>query len=89
MKNVLITGGVGFVGHHMVDYLLRNSDANITIIDRLDVSGNLNRLTELPSWKSNSSRVKFVWHDLRAELYNNEILCSLLGEPDTVLHIGA
>lgn len=89
MKNVLVTGGVGFVGHHMVDYLLRNSDANITILDRLDVSGNVNRLTELESWKSNSNRVKFVWHDLRAELHNNEVLTSMLGNPDTVLHIGA
>jgi len=89
MKNVLITGGVGFVGHHMVDYLLRNTDAKISIIDRLDVSGNVNRLTSLDSWSKNSSRVKFIWHDFRAEMYNNEILCSLIGKPDTVLHIGA
>jgi dTDP-glucose 4,6-dehydratase len=89
MKNVLITGGVGFVGHHMVDYLLNTTDAKITILDRLDVSGNINRLTALDSWKNNSKRVNFIWHDLRAEMYNNEILCSLIGKPDTVLHIGA
>jgi dTDP-glucose 4,6-dehydratase len=26
---------------------------------------------------------------MRAEMYNNEILCTMLGKPDTVLHIGA
>lgn len=89
MKNVLITGGVGFIGHHMVDYLLRTTDANIVILDRLDVSGNVNRLTALESWATNKNRVKFVWHDMRAELHNNEILKTMLGTPDTVLHIGA
>lgn len=89
MNNILVTGGVGFVGHHMVDYLLRNTDAKIAIVDRLDVSGNINRLTALDSWKENSNRVKFIWHDFRAEMHNNEILCSLIGKTDTVLHIGA
>jgi len=89
MKKVLITGGVGFIGHHMVDFLIKNTDADITILDRLDVSGNINRLTALDSWKTNNSRVKFVWHDMKAELHNNEVLCTMLGNPDTVLHIGA
>jgi dTDP-glucose 4,6-dehydratase len=89
MKNVLVTGGVGFVGHHMVDYLLRNTDAHVTILDRLDVSGNINRLTALDSWEKNKNRVKFVWHDMKAELHSNEILCTMLGDPDVVLHIGA
>lgn len=89
MKNILITGGVGFIGHHIIDYYLRNSDANITVVDRLDVSGNLNRLTCLDSWEKNKNRVKFVWHDFKAELHNNEVLCSMLGSPDVVLHVGA
>jgi dTDP-glucose 4,6-dehydratase len=89
MKNVLVTGGVGFVGHHMVDYLLRNTDTHVTILDRLDVSGNINRLTALDSWEKNKNRVKFVWHDMKAELHSNEILCTMLGDPDVVLHIGA
>jgi dTDP-glucose 4,6-dehydratase len=73
----------------MVDYLLRNTDAHVTILDRLDVSGNINRLTALDSWEKNKNRVKFVWHDMKAELHSNEILCTMLGDPDVVLHIGA
>ena len=43
MRNrILVTGGCGFVGHHMVEYLLQNNDCDVVILDRLDVSGNLN-----------------------------------------------
>lgn len=89
MKHILITGGMGFVGHHMVDYLLRNTDATLVILDRLDVSGNINRLTSLSSWENNKNRVKFVWHDMRSEMHSNEILRAMLGNPDVILHIGA
>jgi dTDP-glucose 4,6-dehydratase len=86
---ILVTGGCGFIGHHMVEYLLTNSDCDIVILDRLDVSGNLNRLTELPIWEKEKSRVTFVWHDMKAELHNNQVLVSMLGSITTVLHIGA
>ena len=31
MKHILVTGGCGFVGHHVVQYLLQNTDWNITV----------------------------------------------------------
>lgn len=90
MRNrFLITGGCGFIGHHMVEYLLENSDCDIVVLDRLDVSGNLNRLTELPAWEKEHKRVSFVWHDMKAELHNNEVLTAMLGPINTILHIGA
>jgi dTDP-glucose 4,6-dehydratase len=90
MKNrTLITGGCGFVGHHMVEHLLKNDDCEIIIIDRLDVSGNLNRLTELPIWEKEGKRVSFIWHDMKAEMQNNTILKSQIGKINTILHIGA
>lgn len=90
MRNrILVTGGCGFVGHHMVEYLLQNDDCDVVILDRLDVSGNLNRLTELPIWEKEKHRVSFVWHDMKAEMHNNEVLMTMLGKIDTVLHIGA
>ena len=44
MKNVLITGGAGFIAHHLIYYLILNTDWNLVSLDRLDYSGNLNRL---------------------------------------------
>ena len=87
--NIMITGGAGFVGHHILEYYLKNSDANITVLDRLDVSGNLNRFTDMDCWEKNKSRVKFVWHDFKAEIHNNEVLTSMLNKPDVILHVGA
>ena len=53
MKNVLITGGAGFIAHHLISYLLKNTDWNIVSLDRLDYSGNLNRLDNILSDLSN------------------------------------
>jgi len=46
-KHVLVTGGAGFIGHHMIRRLLKHEEYEITCLDRLDFSGNLNRLSEL------------------------------------------
>lgn len=85
MVRVLITGGAGFIGHHVVDSLLRNTDWQLTLIDRLDESGNLNRLAEIGAAKN--PRVSFVYHDLRAPL--NDQLCAQIGEHDYVVHLAA
>ena len=49
MKKVLITGGAGFISHHLIYYLLENCDWEIVSLDRLDYSGNLNRLNDILS----------------------------------------
>lgn len=84
---VLITGAAGFVGHHVVDYLLRKTDWTLTLLDRLDVSGNLRRLAELDSFQSNRYRVRVVWHDLRAEM--NDQVIRHVGAHDYILHFAA
>jgi dTDP-glucose 4,6-dehydratase len=81
----LITGGAGFIGHHVVDFLLKNTDWNLTLIDRLDCSGNLNRLAEIGAAKN--PRVRFVYHDLRAPL--NSQLMGQVGEHDYIVHMAA
>ena len=46
-KRVLITGGAGFIAHHTILYLLKNTDWDIVSLDRLDYSGNLNRISDM------------------------------------------
>jgi dTDP-glucose 4,6-dehydratase len=61
MTRVLITGGAGFIGRHLVRYLLKHTDWDVTILDRL---GEGSELTELAP-----ARMRFVWHDLKAQVY--------------------
>ena len=35
-KTVQVTGGAGFIAHHVIENLLRNTDWNIVSLDRLD-----------------------------------------------------
>ena len=46
-KTALITGGAGFIAHHLIDKILSTTDWEIITLDRLDFSGNLNRLNEI------------------------------------------
>tara|TARA_X000000368_G_C23031618_1_gene712852 strand:+ start:613 stop:1656 length:1044 start_codon:yes stop_codon:yes gene_type:complete len=89
MKRVLITGGAGFIAHHLIGQILKNTEWEIVSLDRLDYSGNLNRLHDLmmtfePEVRK---RVRIVHHDLKAEL--NPLIRSDIGEVDAVLHLAA
>jgi dTDP-glucose 4,6-dehydratase len=82
---ILITGGAGFIGHHMVDYILQKTDWDIVILDRLDLSGTLNRLSEVI--KLDADRVTFVWHDLKSPI--NEFVSKAIGQVDHIVHLAA
>ena len=86
-ERCLITGGAGFIGHHLVDYILQETDWDIVILDRLDLSGNLNRLTDLPGFEENKGRVKFVWHDLKAPI--SKPVSDEIGNINYVVHLAA
>jgi dTDP-glucose 4,6-dehydratase len=89
-KTVLITGGAGFIAHHVINKILQDTDWNIISLDRLDISGNLNRLHDvLKNYdpKEISNRVKIIFHDLKAEI-NSQIVHDI-GHVDLILHLAA
>ena len=57
-KKILITGGAGFIAHHVIDKILSSTDWHIVTLDRLDFSGNLNRLNEVVMSYPESERKK-------------------------------
>ncbi|MAC41799.1 MAG: NAD-dependent epimerase [Pelagibacterales bacterium] len=89
MKRVLITGGAGFIAHHLIKYILVNTNWDIISLDRLDYSGNLNRLDNILSefQDKDKSRVKVVFHDLKSEI--NPWIKKELGDIDVILHLAA
>ena len=89
MKRVLITGGAGFIAHHTIKHFLQNTDWEIVSLDRLDYSGNLNRIHDMMSDLGSDvkKRLKVVYHDLRAEV--NQMISSDLGQFNYIIHMAA
>lgn len=89
MKTIMVTGGAGFIGHHMIRRLLKHPEYNIISLDRLDFSGNLNRLSELAQefGPDTMKRLRVVYHDLRAEI--NSPLAKQIGPVDVIIHMAA
>lgn len=40
IKKIIVTGGAGFIGHHIVEHYLKNSDAKIYVFDKLTYASN-------------------------------------------------
>ena len=53
MKNILITGGAGFIGSHLVKYFVNNfSDYHIINLDKLTYAGNTLNLKEIDGFEN-------------------------------------
>jgi len=89
MKTILVTGGAGFIAHHFIDEILRTTDWNVVTLDRLDYSGNLNRLHEVVSQypAQTQKRVRIVHHDLKAEI--NPQIANTIGKVNYIVHMAA
>lgn len=88
-KRMLLTGGAGFIGHHIIDRFLRDTDWEIVSLDRLDYSGNLNRLDSVVRAfpRDVQKRVKIVWHDLKAPI--TDLTQNFIGDVNIIMHLAA
>ena len=84
MKNVLITGGAGFIGTNFIRYLLQaEGGVNIVNLDSLTYAGNLQNLADLPS----ADRYTFVQGDICDGMLVNNLM--RLHTIDTIGHFAA
>ncbi|MBI2864639.1 MAG: dTDP-glucose 4,6-dehydratase [Chloroflexi bacterium] len=61
MKNILVTGGAGFIGSNFARYLLNKYDScRIVVLDKLTYAGNLDNLKDL----AGNARFAFVQGDI-------------------------
>ena len=74
---ILVTGGAGFIGSHIVEYLVQRGD-NVTILDNL----NTGKIENLSKVKTN---INFVNGDIR----DYKLLESLVNDSDGVFHEAA
>lgn len=66
-KTILITGACGFIGHHFVQHVLKTTDWNIVIVDKLNYASlGLERIREIGVFTD--PRVKVLTYDLQYKL---------------------
>ena len=76
-KNVLVTGGCGFIGSNIVEYLLDNNVKYVRILDNLS-TGNKNNISHLLTKYTN---IDFIYGDIadleicRKAVNNIDIIC--------------
>lgn len=84
MKNILITGGAGFIGANFVRYLLNaEPDAHLYNLDALTYAGSLENLKDLPD----PSRHTFIEGDICDAGLVNRIMSE--HAIDTIIHFAA
>lgn len=88
MKKVLLTGGGGAIGVHVLAHIMTNTNWNITVLDSFRHKGYKDRITEVckehPDWPP---RIKVIQHDLVCPISLE--LKEAIGPVDYILHLAA
>ncbi len=85
-KRCLITGGAGFAGHHVVEHLIKNTDWQIVVLDRLSYSSNgWNRLRDIDAYDDH--RVLPLAGDFSNPI--SEGVAQEIGQVEFIIHMGA
>ncbi len=83
---ILVTGGAGFAGHHVVEHLIKETDWEIIVFDRLSYAANgWNRLRDISVY--DSPRLETMAVDFTNPI--SEGVAQEVGELDFILHMGA
>lgn len=87
VKKIILTGGCGFIGHHFVEYIHKNTDWDIIILDKLTyASMGFNRLR--CNQLLDSDRLKVYTVDLCAPL-SDGIKKEIGSNVDYIVHMAA
>lgn len=81
MKQLLVTGGAGFIGANFCRYVItQQPKVQIVVLDKLTYAGNRDNLAGLPA-----NRFRLIVGDI----LNSELVDKLVAESDAVVHFAA
>lgn len=81
MRNLIVTGGAGFIGSNFVHYVIANHpEVHVTVLDKLTYAGNRANLVGLPA-----DRVELVVGDI----CDAQLVDRLVQKADAVVHYAA
>ena len=80
-KNIIVTGGCGFIGSNFVHYVVNNHpEVHVTVLDKLTYAGNRENIAGLPA-----DRVELVVGDI----CDSALLDELVPGHDAIVHYAA
>jgi len=83
---ILVTGGCGFIGHHIVEHIIKTTDWNIIIFDKLTyASVGFDRLRDISCF--DNKRIKVLTVDFTQPISTG--VDKETGEINYILHLGA
>jgi len=83
---ILLTGSNGFIGHHFVEYVLKNTDHEIIGLDKLTYAAEgFDRIRAIDAM--NNPRCRILTYDLAYPL--SEGMVKELSDIDVIIHMGA
>ena len=82
-KNILITGGAGFIGSALIRYIISNTENTVINIDKLTYAGNLDSL------KSVETNVRYIFKQV--DICDSKQIRNIFDkyQPDLVMHLAA
>lgn len=82
-KNILVTGGAGFIGSAVIRYLINETNNNVLNVDKLTYAGNLESLASV----NDNPRYQFLHADICDKVAMTKAFDDF--EPDIVMHLAA
>ena len=85
MKNILITGGSGFIGSEIVDQLWKNGDWKITVLDCMTKQIHGEQWGNSYLYKKIEGKCNFIYGDIR----NYDDVIKAIENQDYIIHLAA